>query len=248
MKNNYKIYNDDCLQIMKKLPDHSVDLILTDPPYNLGQFMKNRQANIARMRDNFFVDAGWDNDNYSKWCSDMSLFFGEANRVLKKKGTLLTFMSVIKVESIITMAQNAHFYYKTTGVWHKKNPMPRNMNLQFVNSNESWIYFINNGRTGTFNNNGKLELDFIETSVTSSKEKKYGKHPTQKPVKLMEHFIKLLSNSGDIVLDPFMGSGSTGVAAMKQDRLFYGIEIDPKYYNIASNRLKNLTVPESLDL
>lgn len=135
------------------------------------------------------------------------------------------FMSALKVESIITVAQSAGFYYKTTGIWHKTNPMPRNINLHFVNSNESWIYFINDGRTGTFNNGDKLELDFVETSVTPKSERKYGKHPTQKPVKLMEHFVKLLSNENDTILDSFMGSGSTGVAATNLNRNFIGIEI-----------------------
>jgi DNA modification methylase len=80
-------------------------------------------------------------------------------------------MSIIKVESIINLAEKYGFYYKTTGIWHKTNPMPRNMNLHFVNSTEAWIYFINNGTTGTFNNKGKLFHDFFETSITPKNEK-----------------------------------------------------------------------------
>ncbi|MGE9134120.1 DNA-methyltransferase, partial [Lacticaseibacillus paracasei] len=151
--------------------------------------------------------------------------------------------SILKVESIVTVAEAVGFYYKTTGIWHKTNPMPRNMNLHFVNSNESWIYFINDGKTGVFNNDGKLELDFIQTSVTSAREKKYGKHPTQKPVQLMDHFVELLSNPGDTILDPFMGSGSTGVSSVKSDRKFIGIEISEDYYNLSRERIENLTTP-----
>lgn len=80
-------------------------------------------------------------------------------------------MSLLKVESIRKIAEKYKFYYKTTGVWHKLNPMPRNMNLHFINSTEAWIYFINNGRTGTFNNNGKPIHDFIETALTPMNEK-----------------------------------------------------------------------------
>lgn len=239
VEKKYKLIKGNCLLSMKSIPDNSVDLILTDPPYNIGKFMQNRQENLNRMRQNFFVGAGWDNGDYTEWIKNMSLFFKESHRVLKKKGTLLTFMSALKVESIVDVANTAGFYYKTTGIWHKKNPMPRNMNLHFVNSNESWIYFINDGKTGTFNNEGELELDFIQTSVTPNSEKKYGKHPTQKPVTLMKHFVRLLSNEGDIVLDPFMGSGSTGVATIGMDRKFIGIELSEKYFDIARKRLTN---------
>lgn len=245
----FNLIKGDCLSSIKSMPDNSVDLILTDPPYNIGKFMQNRQANLNRMRQNFFVGAGWDNGDYTEWIKNMSLFFQEAHRILKKKGTLLTFMSALKVESIVDVANAAGFYYKTTGIWHKTNPMPRNMNLHFVNSNESWIYFINEGKTGTFNNDGKLELDFVQTSVTPSSEKKYGKHPTQKPVALMRHFVKLLSNEGDVVLDPFMGSGSTGVAAVGMNRKFVGIELSARYFDIATKRIDNMnSVQQKLDI
>lgn len=239
MDKEYKLIKGDCLKSMQAMSDNSVDFILTDPPYNIGQFMQNRQANLNRMRSNFFVGAGWDNGDYTNWIKHMTMFFKEAHRILKKKGTLLTFMSALKVESIVDVASVAGFYYKTTGIWHKTNPMPRNMNLHFVNSNESWIYFINDGKTGTFNNDGKLELDFIQTSVTPKNEKRFGKHPTQKPIVLMKHFVKLLSNENDVILDPFMGSGSTGVAAIELNRKFIGIELSSEYFNLAKTRLKN---------
>ena len=111
------------------------------------------------------------------------------------------------------------------------------MNLHFINSTEAWVYFTYKKRTGTFNNNGKAIHDFFETPVTSMGEKKHGKHPTQKPIALMEHFIQLLSNEGDVVLDPFMGSGCTGVAAIRNHRNFIGVELDPEYYAIAQKRI-----------
>ena len=118
------------------------------------------------------------------------------------------------------------------------------MNLHFVNSTESWIYFTYKTKTGTFNNNGKVLHDFIETSVTSNSEKKYGKHPTQKPEALMEHFVKVLSNENDTILDPFMGSGSVGVSAVKNNRNFVGIELDENYFNIAISRIKEVKKDE----
>ncbi|KYC60139.1 DNA-methyltransferase [Heyndrickxia coagulans] len=237
---NIELYNDNCINVMKNLKQSSVDLILTDPPYNLGKFMKDRQTNLKKMRENFFGAAGWDDLEYEDWIEHMEEFFELSSKVLKKGGALLIFMSLLKVESIVKIAEKYKFYYKTTGVWHKLNPMPRNMNLHFINSTEAWIYFINNGRTGTFNNNGKPIHDFIETALTPMNEKKYGKHPTQKPEQLLEHFIKVLSNENDTVLDPFMGSGTTGKVAKQNNRNFIGIELSKDYFEIAKKRINDV--------
>ena len=237
---NTELHNGDCLEYMKKIPTSSIDLIITDPPYNLGKFMEERDTNLVKMRDNFFGAAGWDDLDYKEWKKSMNKFFHQASRVLKDGGSIIVFMAIIKVETIIQLAQKHGLYYKTTSIWHKSNPMPRNMNLHFVNSTESWIYFTYKTKTGTFNNNGKVLHDFIETSVTSNGEKKYGKHPTQKPEALMEHFVKVLSNENDTILDPFMGSGSVGVSAVKNNRNFVGIELDENYFNIATSRIKEV--------
>lgn len=239
---NIQLYNEDCLSAMQKMPDDSIELILTDPPYNLGLFMKNRDTNLKKMRDNFFGDAGWDDLEYDDWIASMDAFFEQAARTMKKGGSMVVFMSIIKVEGIIRLAEKHGFYYKTTGIWHKQNPMPRNMNLHFINSTEAWVYFTYKKKTGTFNNQGKAIHDFIETSVTPAGEKKHGKHPTQKPVQLMEHFILLLSNPGDTVLDPFMGSGSTGVAARRNgnNRNFIGVELSKEYMDYAAQRIKEV--------
>ena len=179
------LYNSDCIQAMTEIADHSINLILTDPPYNLGNFMKSRDTNLKKMRDNFFGAAGWDNLEYDEWANAMDAFFAQAARVMKKGGSMIVFMAAIKVETTISLAEKHGFYYKTTGIWHKLNPMPRNMNLHFVNSTETWIYFTYKTRTGTFNNNGAVLHDFIETAVTPASERRYGKHPTQKPEVLM---------------------------------------------------------------
>ena len=232
------IKNTDCILGMKNLEDNSIDLILTDPPYNLGLFMNNRQTNSKKMRENSFYAAGWDDLTNENWLKHMDCFFSEAQRVLKKGGAMLMFMSILKVESLIKLSEKYRFYYKTTGIWHKKNPMPRNINLHFVNSNECWIYLINNKKTGVFNNE-KMELDFIETAITPKSEKKYGTHPTQKPIALLEHFIKLLSNPNDLVLDPFLGRGSTAVACRRLNRNFIGFDLNKDYCELAIKRVEN---------
>ena len=232
-----RLYNNDCVEVLKSLESESIDLILTDPPYNLGLFMENRATNLKKMRENFFGAAGWDNMEYIEWINSMDSFFKESSRICKKGASIIIFMSIIKVESIIKLAEKYGFYYKTTGIWHKKNPMPRNMNLHFVNSTEAWIYFIYKRKTGTFNNDSKLYHDFIETSLVTKNEKTYGKHPTQKPLELINHFVKLLSNKGDMVLDPFMGSGTTGIVCKELNRSFIGIELELEYYKLAKRRI-----------
>ena len=243
---NLKIYNQDCLKTMSSIGQEKVDLILTDPPYNLGLFMKNRDTNINAMRSNHFAGSGWDDLDFSEWKEYMLKFFILANKVLKKKGNLLIFMSLIKVETVIELAAKANLYYKTTGIWHKTNPMPRNMNLHFVNSTEAWIHFTSKSKTGIFNNKNKILHDFIETSNIKKTEKKEGEHPTQKPLEILFFFIKTLSNKNGLVVDPFMGSGSTAVAAINNNRNFIGGEIKKKYFNISKKRLKKTSSQLSL--
>ena len=230
----------DCVNMMKRIPTDTVDCIITDPPYNLGLFMHQRNTNLKKMRDNQFAYAGWDNMQYHEWKRNMSKFLFQSSRVLKKRGALVIFMSVLKVMDIVELAEKYGFYYKTTGIWHKTNPMPRNMNIHFVNSTECWIYFIHNATSGTFNNRGQVLHDYLESSVCPMSEKKYGKHPTQKPLSILNELINVLTNPDDVVLDPFMGSGTTCVAAAMNGRRYIGIELSEEYYSIAKQRLSEI--------
>lgn len=241
MTNNIKLFNSDCLNAMKELKEDIVDLIVTDPPYNLGNFMKERATNLKRMRPNSFYSAGWDDLSHQDWLYSMDIFFEQASRIIKKGGSMIVFMSLIKAESVIKLAQKHGFYYKTTGVWHKTNPMPRNMNLHFINSVEGWIYFTNETHTGVFNNGSKVIHDFVESSLTPKNEKKYGSHPTQKPEKIIQHFVEILSEENETVLDPFMGSGTTGVVSRRLSRNFIGIELNESYFDIALKRISDVS-------
>lgn len=236
------LINDDCLLGLKSLPENSVELVLTDPPYNLGAHMKSRGSGIHRLRSNHFSTCDWDNVDEHHWEQNIAGLATELARVIKDGGAVLMFMSVLKVAVIKSIFEKAGFYYKTTGTWHKTNPMPRNMNLSFVNSTESWIYFTKGKVSGTFNNNGAVFHDFVESGLTPSGEKKFGKHPTQKPLKIMKFFVSLLSNEGDTILDPFCGSGSTLVAAKHLKRRYIGIEINQEYSSIAIKRLEDISI------
>ena len=119
---NIQLINGDAINNLKKIEDSSIDLILTDPPYNLGVFMKNRQTNLSAMRKNHFSGKSWDMLEEDDWLKNMNIIFNEFSRILKKKGALIFFMSIIRLERIIKIAENNRFYYKSTGIWHKKIP------------------------------------------------------------------------------------------------------------------------------
>lgn len=237
MRLDYLICND-CVEGLKSLQADSINLVLTDPPYNLGHHMKARGSGVHRLRSNHFSICDWDNIDEPTWEKNMQDLAEQLYRVVKSGGAVVMFMSVLKVGVIKTIFESAGFYYKTVGTWHKTNPMPRNMNLSFVNSTESWVYFTKGKVSGTFNNNGSVMHDFVESGLTPKSEKKFGKHPTQKPLKILKHFITLLSNNGESVLDPFFGSGSTLVAAKQLNRRYIGIEIDQEYSEITRLRLE----------
>ena len=102
----------DCVKSMRNIPDDSVDCIITDPPYNLGLFMHNRNTNLKKMRENQFAYAGWDNMEYQVWKRCMGKFMEQCARVCKKSASLVVFMSVLKVADIVSLAQKYGFYYK----------------------------------------------------------------------------------------------------------------------------------------
>lgn len=241
MRINIQLFNKDCLEIIPILENNSIDLLLTDPPYNLGEFIQKRNYNIKNMRENSLEDMlDWDSLSKEDYLINMDKFFQKVSSKLKIGANIIIFISSLRIESIVEIAERYGFYYKTTGVWHKTNPMPRNMNLHFVSSNEFWIYFVYKKRTGNiFNSENRMIMDYIEFSTLKSSEKQFGKHLTQKPVQIIDYLIKILSNEGDLVLDPFMGSGTTGESAIKMNRRFIEIEIAKEYFEIAKKRIES---------
>jgi DNA modification methylase len=234
------LINDDCRIALKKIKDNSVDLILTDPPYNIGRFANTRGNVLKGLRDNRVETTEWDNISPDAFLELMDTFICESARILRPVGSLIVFFDYRKIQTMMSICDRYGFYYKTTGIWHKRGVMPRNMNIRFCNSTEPWLYYTYGGKTGTFNNAGKCIHDYIETTLTPASEKRMGKHPTQKPIALMEHFVEILTNEGDTVLDPFMGTGTCGVASRKLNRNFIGVEAHAPYFEIAEQRINAL--------
>ena len=226
---SWRIYNDDCITTIRRLIDknYEVDAIFTDPPYNISRENNFKTMNRAG------IDFGeWDKD------FDLTSWIYECEPLLKKGGNIVIFNSWKNMGYITTALTECGFEIKDLIRWTKTNPMPRNRDRRFITDYEVAVWAIKKGNKWTFNRlSDKYEIPEIKGSITSKSEKIYGAHPTQKPVYVMEWLIKRLSNKGDLILDPFMGSGTTGVACINTDRDFIGIELNEDYFNIAKQRL-----------
>lgn len=203
----------NCLDRMKEIPDGSVDMVLTDPPYELskskgGGMMSGGRKFMRQVRDAGMID-GINTESFLDICLAM---FSH-----KQKFCGVFTCSNKQVIEYISWAESNGFQYGI-GVWQKTNPAPL-CNCKYLNDVEYWIYI--KGDTSKINKADKAEFG----------------HPTCKPVELMEKFIVNHTEPGGVVVDPFMGSGSTGVACANTGRKFIGIELDPTYYGIACERV-----------
>jgi len=233
MNKRVRLIQGDCFEKMKDLPDHSVDLILCDPPYNLARYSTGNMTFGWRGRVNNDV-AEWD-----KKVLDPADLVDEFKRLLKPKGNIFIFCSYNLLGRFHEVF-NPVFDTFQFMVWHKTNPIPCIRKASFLNSCELIVCLWNKGHTWNFTKQNDMH-NFIEAPICAGKERLQNpKHPTQKPLAVLEHIIKIASNPGDTVLDMFMGVGSTGVAALRNDRRFIGIELDENYFRAAEKRIKSL--------
>lgn len=225
-----QLYNADSFQIINNLKSNNikVNAIITDPPYNISKKNNFHTLYGNRKGINF---GNWDiNFNVCSWIKDYV-------DLLDKNGTIIIFCSYRYLSYICDELTNNNIDVKDIIIWRKTNPMPRNINRRYVQDMEFAIWGVVKNSKWVFNNkSSKYVRSLYETALVSGKEKTI--HPTQKSLKLMSDIIKLHTNENDLILDPFMGSGTTGVAAIMNLRRFIGIEIDKKYFKIANDRIK----------
>lgn len=178
------------------------------------------------------IDFGnWDKHfDVCGWINDFS-------KIVKKDGTMIIFCSYLYLSYVCDTLIANKFEVKDILIWKKSNPMPRNIERRYVQDMEFAIWAVNKGAKWTFNKpkNKPYLRSIFETAVVSGNERTI--HPTQKSLKLMEEIIKIHTNKDDLVIDPFMGSGTTGVACKNLKRKFIGIEKNNKYYEIAKHRI-----------
>ena len=219
----------DSYKLIKKIPDQSVDLILTDPPYNLRPYSTGNLK--CHWRSDFNNDiAKWDEKTVK-----VPLLKKEFKRVLAPKGNIFVFTAYNLIGEFHRFFDPDFDTFQIM-VWHKTNPPPKLRKTSFLNACELICCMWNKGHTWNFKSQ-KTMHNFFESPICMGKER-YD-HPTQKPVKLLKHIVEIASKKGDHVLDPFMGTGSTGQACIELGRNFTGFEIDKNYYATAQTRLRS---------
>jgi site-specific DNA-methyltransferase (adenine-specific) len=204
----------DCLERMKEIPDGSVDMILTDPPYGMGFQNNHRKVKHNKIKGD--SNLGWLDD----WCTELF-------RVVADDTAHYVFCSFHHIDKF-KQALERVFKVKNVLIWEKNNTSMGDLKGDFAPKYEM-IIFIHKGRRFI---NGKRDANILKFCKTKNEL-----HPTQKPVDLCEYLLSKFSDEGAVILDPFMGSGSAGVAAKNLNRKFIGIEMDEGYFNIAKKRI-----------
>lgn len=250
-----RIVLGDCVEVMENLPARSVDLIFADPPYNLQLRQELWRPNMTK------VDAV--NDDWDKFSSMRAYdefarrWLSAARRILKDTGTIWVIGTYHNIFRLGAIMQDLGFWILNDVIWIKTNPMPNFRGVRFANAHETLVWASRReGARYTFNyhamkqiNGGKQMQSYWVIPICSGSEriKVNGKkaHSTQKPEALLYRVILSSSNVGDVVLDPFFGTGTTGAVAKKLHRRWIGIEKDPTYVEIAQDRIEAIR-PEPL--
>jgi DNA modification methylase len=234
------IINDDCFNYLSKIESNSIDLILVDPPYLISKesgfknYSDTATDEIRKKFGNISIDFGdWDKQEL-----DWDLLFNEYYRILKKGGTLIFFFDIWKSSMIKEVAEKNKFKQLRICQWQKSNPVPINSKLNYLsNAIEYFFSFVKGGKP-TFNS--EYDNGIYKYPICHGNER-YD-HPTQKPLELMKDLIRKHSNEGDLVLDTFAGTGTTGHAALLLNRKFILIEQNVEYYQIIQDRLNKVNI------
>jgi modification methylase len=244
-----RITAGDCVENMRRLPDACIDLIFADPPYNL-----QLEGTLTRP-DSSVVDAV--DDEWDKFASfgDYDAFskawLAECRRILKPNGTLFVIGSYHNIFRVGTVLQDLGFWLLNDIVWRKANPMPNFRGRRFTNAHETMIWASRDAKARNYtfnyealkagNEDCQVRSDWFLPLCTGGERLKGDDgakaHPTQKPEALLARIIMAASNAGDVILDPFFGTGTTGAVAKKLGRHFIGLERDPTYIGHAQKRI-----------
>lgn len=258
-----RILQGDCIDVLNSLPEKSVDLIFADPPYNL------QLQNDLYRPDHSKVDAvddGWDKfSSFAKYDEFTLNWLRAVKRVLKDTGTIWVIGSYHNIYRVGAVMQDLGFWILNDIVFIKSNPMPNFRGVRFTNAHETLLwaqkekgkkYTFNHHAMKALNDDLQMRSDWYYALATGKERIRNGNgtkaHPTQKPEALLYRVILSSTNVGDVVLDPFFGSGTTGAVAKKLGRNFIGIEREMKYIKAAQKRIdaiqsapaEALTLPE----
>ena len=254
------IYRGDCIEVLKSLPDASVDMVFADPPYNLqlgGDLLRPDNSKVDA------VDDDWDKfDSVAAYDAFTRAWLAECRRVLKPEGSIWVIGSYHNVFRLGSAIQDLGFWVLNDIIWRKSNPMPNFKGTRFTNAHETLIwaaksrdqkrYTFNYDAMKAFNEDTQMRSDWTFALCTGEERIKDadGKkaHPTQKPEALLHRVLLSATRPGDVILDPFFGTGTTGAAAKRLGRHYIGIERDETYADVAETRIASVIPARPEDL
>lgn len=244
LKRGVVLFKEDCFDILPQLPENSIDMIFADPPYFLsnGGFTCHAGKKVSVNKGKWDISRGRE-ENYLftlRWLR-------ECQRILTLNGTIWVSGTSHIIYAVGYAMQDLGYKILNDIAWFKVNPPPNLSCRYFTHSTETILWAAKNKDSRHYfnyelmkkNNNGKQMLSLWSIRAPGPEEKKYGKHPTQKPLQLLERIVSASTRPGDIVLDPFCGSSTTGIAAFRGNRYFIGIELEAEYLNASIKRLKD---------
>ena len=245
------IYQGDCVELLKKIPDNSVDLIFADPPYNLQLNGDLYRPDLSKVDA---VDDEWDKfDSFGEYDQFTNQWLTECHRVLKPTGGIWVIGSYHNIFRVGSALQNIGFWILNDIIWVKSNPMPNFKGTRFNNAHETLIWAAKSKSSKfTFhyhsmkvmNDDLQMRSDWVIPICQGNERIKVNgvkAHSTQKPEELLYRVLISSSNPGDIVLDPFSGSGTTAALAKRLGRRYIAFELDDFYIRVAKERLENIT-------
>ena len=249
----------DCIPILNGLPAGSVDMVFADPPYNLQLENELLRPNNSVVDG---VDEAWDRfDGFADYDRFSEAWLTAARRALKDDGTLWVIGSYHNIYRVGARLQDLGFWILNDVVWRKTNPMPNFRGRRFTNAHETLIwcardkdarYTFNYAAMKALNDELQMRSDWLIPICSGGERLKDGEgrkaHPTQKPEALLHRVILAATRPGDVVLDPFFGTGTTGAVAKRLGRRFIGIERDADYAAVARTRIAKVRPMEDPDI
>lgn len=230
------LYNENCIDVFKRIKDESVDLICTDPPYRMTS--RGGTGNMGGMLLKNIVNSGKVfNHNDIKPIEYASEFY----RVLKQETHCYVMTNHINLVEMITTFESVGFHFIKCLIWDKQSKIS---SFLYMNQYE-YILFFSKGGYRMINNCGTSDILSIPNKKTKGADGN-NIHDTEKPIELMKILVENSTNIGETVLDPFMGVGSTGIASKQLNRNFMGCEIDEHYFKIAESRINNVSINSGL--
>jgi DNA modification methylase len=245
-----QILQGNCIKILNSFPENSVDLIFADPPYNLQLQNDLYRPDLSKVDA---VKDKWDKfSSFAEYDAFTYEWLSATRRVLKETGTIWVIGSYHNIFRVGAIMQDLNFWILNDIIWLKTNPMPNFRGVRFTNAHETMIwaqkkkgakYTFNHHSLKALNDDLQMRSDWVLPLATGRERIKSNgtkAHPTQKPEALLYRVMMSSSNVGDVVLDPFFGSGTTGAVAKKLGRNYIGIERDKKYIKVAEKRINTI--------